>query len=77
VEVSLLVHVEQRLRQLLRDVSDLVLLQLLPLFLSIRHQLIEILLDIFEHKVGLVDYADDFLQFYYIRMVHLPQSLYL
>ncbi len=75
MEKTLLVDVEHGLRQLPRDEADFLLLQLPPFFLAVGHELIEVFLDILKDEVGLVDHADDFLEFDYVGVVHLAQGL--
>lgn len=72
----LFMNVNQGLDQLLRDESNLMLFQLLAPLLPLSHQLVEILLDVLEDEVSLIDHSDHLFQFYYVRVVHLPESLH-
>jgi hypothetical protein len=76
VEEALLVDVEHCFSQLLGYEPDLLLFQLSTFLLAIGHEFVEVLLDVLEDEVGLVDDADDLLEFDYVGVVHLAQGLH-
>ncbi len=77
MEKALLVDVKNGLNQLFCDMPDFPLFQFTALLLALSHQLVEILFDVFEHKVGFVDHTNDLLEFDYVRVIHLAKSLHL
>lgn len=76
MEKTLLMNIQQRLNQLTSNISNLMLLQFLPLLTTIRHQFKQILFNVLKNKVGLIDDSNDFFEFDDILMIHLSEGFY-
>jgi hypothetical protein len=73
---SLLVNIQQGLNQLTSNVSNLMLLQFLPLFTAVSHQFKEIFFNVLKDEVGLIDDSDDLFEFDDVLMIHFSEGFY-
>ena len=70
---ALFVYVEDSLCELLGYEANFILLQLGAFFFAVSHEFVKIFFYVLEYEVGLVDDSDDFFEFDYVGVVHLPK----
>lgn len=72
---ALFVYIEDSFSELLGYEANFALLQFGAFFFAVSHEFIQIFFYVLEYEIGLVDDSDDFFEFDYVGVVHLPERL--